>query len=128
MPHALCDYVPLAYLSVFSEEFTHSGLTRFTFGNGPYQPFDIVLIRLDHHIIQSQENQSRNEAGPLVPVNEGMVLDDMKEVSRCHLIEITMEIASSESGSRHSQCGLKQPQIADARIAPITIYLIAMNL
>jgi hypothetical protein len=113
---------------VFSEEFAHSGLNRFTFGNSPYNPFKVVLRRHDDHIIQGQENQSRHYTGPLVPVNEGMVLDDMKEVSRCHLIDITMEIASSESGCWHGQGGLKQPQIADAWIAPIAIYLIAMNL
>jgi hypothetical protein len=119
---------PLAFPSVFSEEFAHSGLNRFTFGNGSYQPFNIVLIRFDYHIIQGQKNQSRHYTGPLVPVNKGMVLDDMKEVSRCHLIEISMEVTSSESGSRHSQGGLKQSQIAHARIAPIAIYLIAVNL
>jgi hypothetical protein len=128
MPYALCENSPPAFLSVFSEEFAHGGLRRFTFGNGPYHSFNIIHLSLDHHIIQDQENQSRHYAGPLVPVNEGMVLDDMKEVSRCHLIEITMEIASAESCSRHSQGGLKQPQVADARIAPIAIYLIAVNL
>jgi hypothetical protein len=119
---------PLAFLSVFSEEFAQSSFSRITFGNSPYNPFKVVLRRHDDYIIQGQENQSRHYTGPLVPVNEGMVLDDMKEVSRCHLIEIAMDESSSESGCRHGQSGLKKAQIADARIAPIAIYLIAVNL
>jgi hypothetical protein len=50
------------------------------------------------------------------------------EIGSGHLIQAGMKILISNPGFGHSECGMQQPNIANAKTPPISLNLVGMDL
>ena len=57
-----------------------------------------------------------------------MILNDVIELGSCHLKQIGMKILVPNPGFGHSECGMQQPNIANAKTPPISLNLVGMDL
>ena len=73
---------------------------------------DAALGGGDLDAVEVQKHERGNGAGPFVAIQEGVVLDNVKQVRRGHLKEILMEKLAAERRLRLGDGRFKQAQIA----------------
>src|SRR3990172_13411784 len=79
-------------------------------------------------MVQFKEDHRCRRADALIPVHEGVVLDDMKEIGCRHFEEIGMKKLAAEASLGHRNGRLKEAHVADASAAPVSLNLITMEL
>lgn len=96
---------------MFSEPFGQRILAEFTRSDLQSDGFQFLWIRQIIEIVDAEEHQSRQDRRPLVPIDKGMILSDMKHVGRSHRGKILMEIGCTELLARHCHGSIQQTMI-----------------
>lgn len=78
---------------------------------------EALLIRLGMYAVENQENERTCRACAFVAVDKGVVLHDVKQVSRCHLEEVGVQELSGE------RCPLAAQSLIPASQDPARIDL-----
>jgi len=92
-----------------------------------YKIHELVTCRLKGERIQAQEDQHGHETNALVAIDEGMPLDQMKEIGGSHLGQAFMQPSASVRRLRHGQSGFQQGDIANSRTTPVPLDLVRVQ-
>lgn len=112
---------------MFSEKRRYLGFPGITFSQGLNRVLKTSLVSLHFDAIQLEKYQRRNRAGPLVPVNERMILNYVEKVRRGHLKEVVVEVETLKPGRGHANGRLQETHIADSRRPAIAFDLIKVD-
>lgn len=113
---------------VFTEEPCYFALGEPPLRNGERQIDKLRITDVDLYSIQLEKDKSRGDSHSLISVDKGVVLDNVKEVSCCHLEQIGMEIFLPTARLRHCNSRLEEPRIPKALGSSIPLYLVTVDL
>lgn len=112
---------------IVSEELRDCGLGFLFRGNLSDHGLKSVLVGRDFHAIHVEENQRSHCPGPLVPVHEWMVLDNVEEVCGSHCEQVLVQVRVPKSDERHGHRRLQETQVPDVLDAPVPLDLITVD-
>jgi len=106
---------------------------------GDFFLFHFALRHLAHHALEfqlargkdpavySEKDKRSHRPHPFVPVNEGMVLNQVKKISGGHFKEVGVKVGVTKAGLRHGNRGFQKAYIANAGAPPIQLNHLAMD-
>ena len=104
------------------------GLPQATLCNAHDKGLEIVLGSVQIHAVQGKEDECRNRADALVPIDERMIPDDVEEVRRSHRKQVFVEVVVACACGWHGEGRPEQAEVPDSLGAPIAFNLVTMDL
>jgi hypothetical protein len=92
-----------------------------------HHAFEFRLARGKDPAVHSEKDKRSHRPYPFVPVNEGMVLNQMKKIRGGHFKEVGMKVGVAKAGLRHGNRGFQKACIADAGAPSIPLNHLAMD-
>jgi hypothetical protein len=97
-------------------------------GNPKDQAFCLVSGGSDGMVVHPKENEGGGERRPFISIGKSVIRSDVKSVRRRHRGQALMEILAAELRIWLGDCGFQQSQVQHARIAPVSVDFVQMNL
>jgi len=87
------------------------------------------FFRVDRQLeaVQAQKYQCHHQARALIPIDEWMIANDVKQVCGGHLEQVGMEKIPVECRLRRAERGLQKGYIAKASLTPVTPDLVRVD-
>lgn len=114
-------------MSVRAKERRDLGFACFTLGDGAGELVEAAFGRLDLHPIEIEKDECCHCPGPLVAIDERMVLHQVVQVGGCHLKHVFAQVLAAERCTRLRNRGLQQSHIAHTMIAAVAVDLVRVQ-
>ncbi len=100
-------------MSMHPEELGDLGLAHLAGRDGQSQIDQALFVVIDFDVVKGKEHNGGRGSSSLVAVKERMVLDNMEEVSRRHLEDVTMKVLTTVRSLRSGDGRLEQAYVAN---------------
>jgi len=84
-------------------------------------------LRVDRHVVEAEECEGNNQSRSLVPIDEGVVSDQVKEVCGRHLEESIVQVVAVVDRPRYRERGLQQIDIPDVAVSSVSVDLVGVE-
>lgn len=109
------------------EKLSYGGFASPACGYSQHQLFQCFLVSVDLNVVKLQKDQRRHRPGPLITVNERVVLNEVEEIGSSHLVKVGVRVVTAKSDRRHGHRGLKKPQVSNTPVPAVPLDLVAVD-
>src|SRR3954465_8604777 len=90
-------------------------------------PGELLVGGIDGDVVELEKDERRSQRGPLIAIDERVVLRQVEEVRGGHLEQRPMEQLASERGLRRRNAREEQPSIAHPERAAVRLDLVSVD-
>lgn len=112
----------------FPEELSDATLWQHPFRDRRHNPHKRLVRHANLYIVEFEKDKRGRGSNALISVHKRMVLNDMKEVGRGHLVDVRVKVLIAMPRHWHRKGRFQESDVANAMPASIAFDLITVDL